>query len=104
MSVFEINSHSRDHTDLGVDMSTNGMDSVSDIFPARNLVFVPESRSVRPVRAMEREHQTMWYVDAKLRDIPLGSDEGAFGDDEAGTGSSLNIILQIDMIWHSGGN
>jgi hypothetical protein len=43
-------------------------------------------------------------VDAKLRDIPLGSDEGAFGDDEAGTGSSLDIILQIDMIWHSGGN
>ena len=42
--------------------------------------------------------------EGKRRDIPLGSDEGAFGDDEAGTGSSLNIILQIDMIWHGGGN
>ena len=60
MSVFEINSCSRDYTDLGVDMSTNGMNSVSDIFPARNLVFVPESRSVRPVRAMDKEHQTKW--------------------------------------------
>ena len=46
----------------------------------------------------------MVRAEAKRRDIPLGSDEGAFSDDEAGTGSSLNIILQIDVIWHSGGN
>ena len=85
-------------------MSTNGMDSVSDIFPACNLVFVPESRSIRPVRTMGKKHQTRWYMEAKRSDLPLGSDEGAFSDDEAGTGSSLDIILQIDMIWHGGGN
>lgn len=76
------------------------MNGVCDLLPSSNLLFVPNSRSMRPFSTGDNGVSEGLRKFTTCESIPLAGDKSAFCDNEAGaSASTLSIVLHHDVIW-----
>ena len=80
--------------DLGINEAAIGVDGIRDLLPASDLLGIPEARSGLPLSTKQGRPISWMSLCILNRNVPLTSDQDAFGDDEASSSSgALSVVL-----------